>query len=83
MVTVAEGHILLVMVTVAQGDILLISLKSVLEKTIADWALCLATNPTFPNNNNNMSLQVEKHILIFDSTHYRAWEAQMMAFLQS
>ena len=30
-----------------------------------------------------MSLQVEKHILIFDGAHFRAWEAQMMAFLQS
>ena len=30
-----------------------------------------------------MSLQVEKHVSIFDGTHFRAWEAQMMAFLQS
>ena len=84
MVTVAEGHILLVAVTVAQGGRLLISLKISLRKTIADWVLCLATNPSFfNNNNNNMSSQVEKHISIFDSTHFRAWEAQMTAFLQS
>ena len=30
-----------------------------------------------------MSSQVEKHILIFDGTHFRALEAQMTAFLQS
>ena len=30
-----------------------------------------------------MSSQVEKHVLIFDSAHFRAWEAQMTAFLQS
>ena len=30
-----------------------------------------------------MSLQVEKHVSIFDSAHFRVWEAQMMAFLQS
>ena len=53
MVTVAKGHILLFSVTVAQGSILLISLKISLRKTIADWVLCLATNPTFSNNNNN------------------------------
>ena len=82
MVTVAKGHILLVMVTVLQGSILPLSLKMSLRKTIANWVLCLATNPT-PNNNNTMSLQVEKHILIFDGTHFRAWEAQITAFIQS
>ena len=50
-VTVAKGHIPLV--TVTKGGILLISLKTSLRKTIADWVLCLATNPTFSNNNNN------------------------------
>ena len=74
MVTMAEGHILLVAVTIAQGSILLISLKIFLRKTVADWVLCLATNPTFYNNNNNMSSQVEKHVLIFDSAYFRAWE---------
>ena len=30
-----------------------------------------------------MSLQVEKYVSIFDGAHFRAWEAQMTAFLQS
>ena len=56
-VTVAEGHILLVVVTVTQGSILLISLKKTsLRKTIADWALCLATNATFFNKQQQQCL---------------------------
>ena len=80
MVTMAEGHIPLVAVTVAQGSILLISLKISLRKTIADWVLCLGTNPTLLQQ-QQMSLQVEKHVLIFDGAHFRAWEAQKTAFL--
>ena len=29
-----------------------------------------------------MSLQVEKHVSIFHGANFRAWEAQMMVFLQ-
>ena len=53
-VTVAEGHILLVVITVTQGGILLISLKISLRKTVADWVLCLATNSTL--------LQQQQHV---------------------